>query len=113
MNFYSLDLVIDETLKNELSNNQKLLKQFTGKNFEKKEAEYLWSRITDHKWYVSERLQRDVGFKVAALDFMENFYQPLKNYRRTSNFSDFFQIILRPFKSFINLYLAVKSNQTF
>lgn len=29
-------------------------------------------RILEHKWYVSERLGRDVGLRVAAVDYFEN-----------------------------------------
>ena len=31
-----------------------------------------WDAIQDHKWFLSERLGRDVGSKVAALDYFEN-----------------------------------------
>ena len=40
-----------------------------------KEAGKVWTKVQDHKWYVSERLGRDVGFRVAAVDFIENVYQ--------------------------------------
>jgi hypothetical protein len=32
-----------------------------------------WPAIERHKWMLSERLGRDVGAKVAALDYFENF----------------------------------------
>lgn len=35
-------------------------------------AEAAWPRILEHKWYVSERLGRDVGLRVAAVDYFEN-----------------------------------------
>ena len=31
-----------------------------------------WLKILEHKWYLSEKLGRDVGVKVACLDFIEN-----------------------------------------
>lgn len=40
------------------------------------EAKKIWKKIEDHKWYLSERLGRDVGNRVAAVDYLENFYQP-------------------------------------
>jgi len=52
------------------------LSEFTGKQFSRNEAEALFSKIKNHKWMMSEKLSRDVGFRVAAIDFMENFYQP-------------------------------------
>lgn len=30
-------------------------------------------RVNDHKWLLSERLGRDVGFVVAAVDYFLNF----------------------------------------
>jgi hypothetical protein len=34
-----------------------------------------WTDIQDHKWFLSERLGRDVGTRVAALDYFENIHQ--------------------------------------
>jgi hypothetical protein len=31
-----------------------------------------WPKILDHKWYMSERMGRDVGFTVAMTDYFEN-----------------------------------------
>ncbi|MCU0239635.1 MAG: DUF4032 domain-containing protein, partial [Pyrinomonadaceae bacterium] len=78
MFFYRQDYAIEKVLKSQKSNAQICLEQFSGKHFEKKEAEVLWNRIVDHKWYVSERLQRDIGFKTATVDFFENFYEESK-----------------------------------
>jgi len=39
---------------------------------EPQRAENLWHKIVQHKWVLSERLGRDVGTKVACLDFIEN-----------------------------------------
>jgi SpoVK/Ycf46/Vps4 family AAA+-type ATPase len=35
-------------------------------------AKNLWSQILQHKWVLSEKIGRDVGFKVACVDFIEN-----------------------------------------
>ena len=32
----------------------------------------IWARIQQHKWVLSEKIGRDVGIKVAGLDFIEN-----------------------------------------
>jgi hypothetical protein len=32
--------------------------------------------VLEHKWFVSERLGRDVGLRVAALDYFENVRLP-------------------------------------
>ena len=76
MMFYPMDYVIERTLEKRLSREQWLLREFTGRRFEQKQAKTLWDRIADHKWYVSERLGRDIGMKVAAIDFVENVYEP-------------------------------------
>ena len=76
MQFYLMDHVIEGTLENHLSREQWLLKQFSGKRFKRNEAAWVWARILDHKWHISERLGRDVGLKVAVLDFLENIHKP-------------------------------------
>ncbi len=53
-----------------------LLRIYTGEDFAEKEAKSTWQLIEDHKWYLSERLGRDVGSHVAAVDYVENFYLP-------------------------------------
>lgn len=74
MVIYQLDYVVEEVLQNQPSFEQKTLKDYTGANFTKEEAKYVWKRVIDHKWYVGERLRRDIGLRVAAVDFVENFY---------------------------------------
>ena len=53
-----------------------LLRIYTGYDLPESEAKHLFDKISDHKWYVSERLRRDVGFHVAAIDYVEHFYEP-------------------------------------
>ena len=47
----------------------------TGINLSLKEALKTLGYIKDHKWYLSERLGRDVGTYVAAVDYFENIYR--------------------------------------
>lgn len=61
----------------------KFLKDLAGVTLSNKEARVLLPRILDHKWYVSERLGRDIGLRVAAIDFMENIYEPPSGRNRT------------------------------
>lgn len=75
MQFYPLDFVIERTLESRLSREQWILKQLTGRRLKGEEAATVWERIVDHKWYVSERLGRDIGLKVAAIDFIDNIYE--------------------------------------
>lgn len=83
---YPFDFIIENALEKQLSREQWLLRKFTGSRFARKEAAAIWDRIVDHKWYVSERLGRDIGLKVAAIDFVENIYEPPRNSRRKSVF---------------------------
>jgi hypothetical protein len=99
MNFYKLDYTIEKVRQNDPSREQKILLELAGETFQKREAEILWEKIQDHKWYVSERLKRDIGFRVAAVDYIENFYEPFFFGKRKTNFKDsvseFFKIISR------------------
>jgi hypothetical protein len=51
---------------------QRALKELAYAKISRAEIRYAWSYILEHKWYMSERLGRDVGLKVAAVDFFEN-----------------------------------------
>lgn len=91
MIFYTLDYVIEKTLKQNLTAEQTFLKKFTGGKLTNEEARRLFERINDHKWYVSERLGRDIGLNVAAVDYLENICEGGKNSinsnRRRRNFN--------------------------
>jgi hypothetical protein len=49
------------------------------------EAQAEWPRVLEHKWFVSERLGRDIGLRVAAIDYFENVRLP--RHTRTSQAS--------------------------
>ncbi|MEO8072535.1 MAG: DUF4032 domain-containing protein [Acidobacteriota bacterium] len=94
MNSYKLDYTIERTLHLKPSLEQKFLLDYTGKNFSVEEAEKIWLRVIDHKWYVSERLSRNIGLRVAAVDYLENFYkQPVK--RLEDNFANYLRKLFR------------------
>ncbi len=40
----------------------------------------MWPRILQHKWLMSEKLGRDVGLRVACIDFLENMEQAREEY---------------------------------
>jgi transitional endoplasmic reticulum ATPase len=54
--------------------------EFSGTNLEPEAAAELWPRIVQHKWLMSEKLGRDVGLKVACIDFMDHMDQADKEY---------------------------------
>jgi transitional endoplasmic reticulum ATPase len=40
----------------------------------------LWAKILQHKWLLSEKVGRDVGFRTACIDFLENMEQAVVEY---------------------------------
>jgi transitional endoplasmic reticulum ATPase len=52
----------------------------SGARFEPETAGDLWPRILQHKWLMSEKLGRDVGLRVACIDFLENMEQAREEY---------------------------------
>ena len=51
------------------------LRQLAGVEMSAAEARAVWPSVLEHKWYLGERLGRDVGLRVAAVDFFENVHQ--------------------------------------
>ena len=52
------------------------LKELAGVKLSASEARDAWPRVLEHKWYLGERLGRDVGLRVAAVDYFENIRRP-------------------------------------
>jgi hypothetical protein len=50
------------------------LRQLTGVELSASEAREVWPSVLEHKWYLGERLGRDVGLRVAAVDYFENIH---------------------------------------
>ena len=73
---FKLDYVIERTLGEGACEEQKVLKELAGVRLNPAEARAEWPRVLEHKWFVSERLGRDVGLRVAALDYFENVRLP-------------------------------------
>ena len=109
MIFYQLDYVVDEVLKNLPTEEQVFLKKYLNRDFPRKEAKYLWERIVDHKWHISERLRRDVGFRVAAVDYVENFYVPGAFFGSKNRRSGLFSKVFHPINSSLRSYFVSKS----
>lgn len=105
---YQLDYVIEEVKKTEPTHEQRTLKELVGANYSREEAKYIWGRVIDHKWYVGERLRRDVGLRVAAIDYVENFYNPAI-FRKTSKPTGIFNRLARPLANLTRSYFVSKS----
>ena len=73
---FRLDYVIEKTAAGGACEEQKVLKELAGVKLQPAEARAEWPRVLEHKWFVSERLGRDVGLRVAALDYFENVRLP-------------------------------------
>ena len=80
---FRLDYVIEKTTAEESCEEQKALKELAGVKLRPVEARVEWPRVLEHKWFMSERLGRDVGLRVAALDYFENVRLP--RHTRTSH----------------------------
>ena len=108
MVIHQLDYVVEEVLKNQPSFEQQTLKDYTGASFTKPEAKYIWKRVIDHKWYVGECLKRDIGLRVAAVDYVENFYDA-SMFRKNNNRNGFFNRMMRPISQLTQDYFKAKS----
>jgi len=51
--------------------------EVSGTKFDPDVASNLWPKILQHKWLLSEKLGRDVGLRVACIDFFENVEQAI------------------------------------
>jgi hypothetical protein len=80
---FKLDYVIDRTLSEGACEEQKAIRELAGVRLGAADARREWPRVLEHKWFVSERLGRDVGLRVAALDYFENVRLP--RHTRTSH----------------------------
>ena len=69
---YLLILLFEKVARPQLTDAQRTLNDFAGVNLSAKEARETLPRVRDHKWYLSEYLGRDVGWRVAAVDYFEN-----------------------------------------
>jgi hypothetical protein len=78
---FKLDYVIEKTLAIQATDTQRAIRGMTGLKMSKEDANATWPRILEHKWYISERLGRDVGLRVAAIDYFENIQPPLRFHR--------------------------------
>jgi transitional endoplasmic reticulum ATPase len=54
--------------------------EISGNRIDNDIAADLWRRILQHKWLMSEKLGRDVGLRVACIDFLENMEQAREEY---------------------------------
>lgn len=77
---FRLDYVIEQTLRvlnpARGRREQRIIRNLTGVRLSEPNAREAWSSILEHKWYLGERLNRDVGLRTAAVDYLENISPP-------------------------------------
>ena len=73
---FRLDHITERVTQPQLTDVQRTLNSLAGVNLSAPEARELLPRLREHKWYLSERLGRDVGWRVAAVDYFENIHTP-------------------------------------
>lgn len=73
---FRLEHVIEEVMSEYPKDQQRMLRKLAGVKLSKTEASRAWPRVLEHKWFLSERLGRDVGLRVAAIDYFENIQPP-------------------------------------
>ena len=65
-------------------NRSRALRRLAGVKLSAEEARAIWPRVLEHKWFLGERLGRDVGLRVAVADYFENIRPPrIRALRRT------------------------------
>jgi hypothetical protein len=79
---FKLDYVI-ERLQKDAESDEQQIKLLAGVRLPHPEAQEIWPQVLEHKWYMSERLGRDVGLKVAAVDYFENIRRITKRKQRS------------------------------
>src|SRR4051794_104268 len=73
---FGLEYLNERAGERKLVESEDLFQALSRTGLSHKELNEVLPYIQNHKWYVSERLGRDVGLRVAAVDFIENFYRP-------------------------------------
>ena len=107
--YYKFDFGLGEVFEGP-RNERNLLRVYTGDNISETEAVNLWKKIAEHKWYVSERLSRDIGFHVAAIDYVENFYEPRSGQKFEEKVAESFRKIWRRVAPVLRSYFEAKGS---
>lgn len=70
---------IDKLLSLDKNFYSNLLYKLVSEEFAEEEAKKLWYEILQHKWDVSQKLGRNIGIRVATLDYLENIKKIIKS----------------------------------
>ncbi len=69
-------------------------------------ADTLLKHLEEHKWYLSERLKTPVSMREATLDWYANYFLPVQDLLKKSNFAEYF-----PDKTELEVYLGIMENK--
>lgn len=69
-------------------------------------ADTLLKHLEEHKWYLSERLKTPVSMRNATLDWYANYFLPIQELLKQSNFAEYF-----PDKTELEVYLEIMENK--
>jgi hypothetical protein len=100
---FNLDQLMNGTSQPRDADVQCMLHALAGVKLSAREAREVLPSIRNHKWYMGERLSRDVGVKVAAIDYFENIYE---SERVRSNAETLTHRIRRLAKDLLAVYLT-------
>ncbi len=78
---FKLEYVIEAVVSQNPEDQRRVLKRLSGLKLSAAEARTVWPRILEHRSILSDRLGRDVGLRVAVIDYFENL-APLQADRR-------------------------------
>lgn len=81
---FKLDYLIEKAIQRKEMDARRILQELAGVKLSAREAREAMPSIQNHKWYISERMGRDVGLKVAAIDYFDNIYKPRASQRSGS-----------------------------
>jgi Domain of unknown function (DUF4032) len=73
---FKLDYLIGKAVQRKEADARRTLQELAGVKLSGREAREVMPSIQKHKWYISERMGRDLGLKVAAIDYFDNIYKP-------------------------------------
>ena len=93
---FRLEHVIERTLAEQPTEEQRLLNRLAGTRLTPAEGRAQWPLVLEHKWYVSERLGRDIGLRAAAIDYFENVRLPRPTRARKETFAQRLRRALQP-----------------
>lgn len=110
MAIYKSDSTFGLGLRTAPSRERTILRAYTGRDISDPDAKVLWQRILVHKWYVSERLSRDVGFRVAAIDYVEHFYEPLQLTGNAGVLSVYGKVFMKRVGASLRRYFELKGD---